>query len=492
MGDFFMEKSYLQKVKYIRNAFNGWDDIVIKEITIGIGIKMLVCYIDDLIDRDMLEENVIKGLLVDIALTGVSESNCVEEYINRGIISADYKDVDNIDEGIAQVLTGNTLLIFEKRSSLIVVSTKGFPKRGIDKPETEIAVQGPQEAFSESLRTNTVLIRRRIRDTSLKCKQFQVGEISKTDVAIMYIEGIARAEVVMELERRIKSVAVDVVLDSGYMEQLMNKNIKTPFPMAQLTERPDKVGAELTQGRVAVIVDNSPFVILLPVVLASFYQASEDYYQGWQISSFIRIIRYIAGFLAFALPGLYIAITVYSPSILPLELVLRLAEARKSVPIPTVLEVVVMELAFEALREAGIRLPSSIGSTLGIVGGIVVGQAAVDAGLISPMVVIIISLTGICSFAIPNISLVSTYRLLKYFVIFLSAVFGMPGFVFSILTILIHLVKLSCYGVPYLYPFGGMEKTIGEDLKDTIFRFPLCSMKKRPVFAEDKNKKRMR
>lgn len=489
MGDFFMDKEYLDRKSFLEQTFSDWGDIVIKEIIIGTGTKMLVCYIDDLINRDILEENVIKGLLVDIALTGVSESNSVEEYIKKGILLADYKDADNIDAGITEILAGNTLLIFENREKPIVAATKGFPKRGIDKPDTEIAVQGPQEAFSESFRTNTALIRRRIRDTSLKCKQFKIGKISKTDIAIMYIEGVARYEIVMEAERRIKAIDADVIVDSGYIEQFIDKNWKSPFPQIQLTERPDKVGAELAQGRIAVVVDTTPFVILLPVVLSSFYQASEDYYQGWQISSFVRLIRFIAGFLAFALPGLYIAITVYNPSILPVELALRLAGARKSVPIPTVLEVVLMELAFEALREAGIRLPSSIGSTLGIVGGIIVGQAAVDAGLISPMVVIIISLTGICSFAIPSLSLVSAYRLLKYFVIFSASVAGMLGFVFSVLLIVVHLVKLSSFGVPYIYPLGGMEKNIREDLKDTIFRFPLFTMKKTSVFTAEKKRK---
>lgn len=491
MGD-FMDRAYEEKKNYINHAFKDWGDIVINEMVIGNGKRMTICYIDDLVNRDLLEESVLKGLMIDIRLTGATDNISVEDYIKRGILTADYKDTQSIEQGISEVLDGNTLLIFEGRQKGISISSKGFPTRGVNKPETEIAVQGPRDAFSESFRTNTVLIRRRIRDTALKCKQFKIGKRSKTDVAVMYIEGIARSEIVMETVRRLKSIDVDVIMDSSYIQQFVEDNPKSPFPQMQLTERPDKVGAELAQGRIAVVVDNSPFVILVPVVLSSFYQASEDYYQSFYISSFIRVIRYVAGFLAVALPGLFIAITVYNPAMLPVELTLRLAGARKTVPIPTVLEVVLMELAFEALREAGIRLPSSIGSTLGIVGGIIVGQAAVDAGLISPMVVIIISLTGICSFAIPNLALVSAYRILKYFVIFSSAVAGMFGFVISALTILVHLIKLESFGIPYLYPFGGMEESISEDLKDTALRFPLFTMKKRPVFATESNKKRMK
>jgi spore germination protein len=210
-------------------------------------------------------------------------------------------------------------------------------------------------------------------------------------------------------------------------------------------------------------------------VLASFYQASEDYYQRWEIMSFVRIIRYIAGFFAFALPGLYAAVTLYQPSMIAGELAFKLAGARTTVPIPTIAELIFMELAFEALREAGIRLPSAIGSTLGIVGGIIIGQAAVDAGLVSPMVVIVVALTGICSFAVPNISLTSAYRLVKYFIILLSAVLGLYGWFIGIIAVLVHLCSLKSFGIPYIYPFAAASNI--SELKDSFIRAPLRKMK---------------
>ena len=348
----------------------------------------------------------------------------------------------------------------------------------MDKRDTEIAVFGPQEAFSESLRTDTALIRRRIRDTSLKCIQKKKGNISNTDIAIMYMDGIADDELVNKIENIIDNTDTDMIYDSGFLEQYIEENEYSPFPQIQLTERPDKAAGEIADGRIAIIVDTSPFVILLPAVFASFYNASEDHYQRWEITSFVRLIRYIAGFIAFALPGLYIATTLYNPSMLPGELVLAMARARLDVPLPTVVEIVILEIIFETLREAGIRAPSSIGSTLGIVGGIIIGQAAVEASLVSPMAVIIISLTAICSFSIPSTELSSAYRLVKYFVIFMSATAGLFGFISGVITVLVHMAGLKSFGVCYIAPFSGVNEGRYDKLKDTVLRLPFKGRKK--------------
>ncbi|MBR1735704.1 MAG: spore germination protein, partial [Firmicutes bacterium] len=368
-----------------------------------------------------------------------------------------------------------------------------YASRGVTEADTEIAVQGSKEAFSESLRTNTVLLRRRIRDTNLKLKHFKIGKRSKTDIVISYIDDIVRQEILLELEHRLCAIDIDSILDSGYIEQLTEDSPYSPFPQMQLTERPDKAAAALLDGRIAIIVDNTPFVIILPSTFSSFYQASEDYYQRWEIMSFVRILRYIAGFLAVALPGFYLAAATFHPSMIPMELMFRMSSARESVPLPAVLEVLLMELAFETLREAGIRLPSAIGSTLGIVGGIIIGQAAVDAGLVSPIVVIIISVTAICSFAIPNIALVSAYRLTKYFVILMSASFGLYGFCLAMLFILSHLSSLTSFGIPYMYPFTSSPDADDKTLyNDTFFRLPIFRNTRRSIFAADNQKIKQR
>lgn len=471
-----LDKAIDKNIEIVNSAFEDWGDIVKRKLYIGENKDraVFICYIDDMANRTLIEGSVLKGLMVGIRLTDTSDYS-ISSLLDGGITTADIKYSDNIYEAIDEVMAGNSMLLIDGYDKAVVISTKGFPKRGVDKPENEIAVQGPKEAFAESIRINTVLIRRRIRDTNLKCKQMKIGRRSKTDIAVMYLKGTVREDILAEVIKRLENVDIDAVLDSGYIEQYIEDSKTSPFPLVQLTERPDKAAAEILEGRVAVVVDNSPFVMLVPVVLASFYQASEDYYQRWEIMSFVRIIRYLAGFFSFALPGLYIAVTLYQPSMIAGELAFKLAGARATVPIPTIAEVIFMELAFEALREAGIRLPSSVGSTLGIVGGIIIGQAAVEAGLVSPMVVIIVALTGICSFAVPNIALVSAYRLVKYIVIALSAVLGLFGWFLGVILVITHLCSLKSFGIPYIYPFAAAKGV--KELRDSIIRAPLNKMK---------------
>lgn len=471
-----LDKAIDKNIEIVNSAFEDWGDIVKRRLYIGENKDraVFICYIDDMANRTLIEGSVLKGLMVGIRLTDTSDYS-ISSLLDGGVTTADIKYSDNIYEAIDEVMAGNSMLLIDGYDKAVVISTKGFPKRGVDKPENEIAVQGPKEAFAESIRINTVLIRRRIRDTNLKCKQMKIGRRSKTDIAVMYLKGTVREDILAEVIKRLENVDIEAVLDSGYIEQYIEDSKTSPFPLVQLTERPDKAAAEILEGRVAVVVDNSPFVMLVPVVLASFYQASEDYYQRWEIMSFVRIIRYLAGFFAFALPGLYIAVTLYQPSMIAGELAFKLAGARATVPIPTIAEVIFMELAFEALREAGIRLPSSVGSTLGIVGGIIIGQAAVEAGLVSPMVVIIVALTGICSFAVPNIALASAYRLVKYIVIALSSALGLFGWFLGVILVITHLCSLKSFGIPYIYPFAAAKGV--KELRDSIIRAPLNKMK---------------
>ncbi|MDE6357674.1 MAG: spore germination protein, partial [Eubacteriales bacterium] len=362
-------------------------------------------FIDKIISSLMLESREVEPDLDDIKgslFTGIKDGS---------MPTADLTEETDFENVINEILVGNTVIFVDGFEKCIILSTKGFPRRSVSNADTEVVVQGSKEAFTETFRVNSVLIRRRIRDTNLKLKQMRIGRRSQTDIGIMYMQDLVRPEILDEVLKRLKKIDIDAILDSGYIEQFIEDDFLSPFPQMQMTERPDKVASALLEGRVAIIVDNTPFVIIVPTVLASFYQSAEDYYQRWGIMSFIRIIRYIAGALAVCLPGMYIAIAVYHPSMIPMELIIKMSDARKTVPIPAVLEIILMELAFETLREAGIRLPQAIGSTLGIVGGIIIGQAAVEAGLVSPIVVIVISLTAICSFAIPNIALVAGYRI---------------------------------------------------------------------------------
>ena len=302
----------------------------------------------------------------------------------------------------------------------------------------------------------------------------------------MYMEDLVRPEVLEKIEKQLDDMNIDSLLDSGSMEQLLERRQYSPFPQLQMTERPDKTASALLEGRVVLLVDNTPYAILLPATLNTFFQAAEDYYERWFIMSFIRMIRYGAAFLAVILPGLYIAFSVYHPQLMPTALALKVASTREAIPFSVIGEVVIMELAFELLREAGIRLPSPVSSTIGIVGGIIIGSAAVEAGIVSPVVVIVAALTGICSFVIPNVSIVSGLRISKYLVIGMAAVFGMFGVWAALLLLLGHLASLTSYGIPYLYPYCSSSINHDQDWEDSIFRLPLSKMKGRPIFVRRK------
>ncbi len=478
--------------------FKDVQDVVKRKVKIGDGFKQEVYffYLDMLVDKDFLSEHILSNLMLTIRQIPPTyaeiKGDILEAIKNGGLPVVDVRDTEDMDDAVKSILSGDTIMFLEGYAKAVVLSTKGWPNRGVPTADTEVVIQGSKDAFSEVFRINTMLIRRRIRDTALKMKQMQIGRRTKTDIAVVYMEGIVRPKILENALKRLENIDIDGITDSGYIEQLIEDDWRSPFPQAQVTERPDKAASALLEGRIVIVVDNSPFVVIIPATLNTFYQSPDDYNQRWEISSFIRLLRFIAGFAALALPGLYLAMAVYHPSMIPSLLVFKMAGARQTVPFPAVFEILLMEIAFELLREAGIRLPSPIGSTIGIVGGIIIGQAAVEAGLVSPIVVIVIAITGICGFVIPHVSLVNAFRILKYLIILLTSCLGFFGFWLAILLILIHLVTLKSFGIPYVFPFSSSETNGYSDLKDSIFRMPLFMMKKRPVFSNPDNTTRLR
>ncbi len=487
-----------ENISNFEYLFQDCGDLVKRKFPIGVNknIWAYIAYIDVMIDRRVIEESILEQLIVQVRDVPKSientEENIFEFIKNGGIATADVKEIEKMDDVALAVLSGDTVLFIDGYDKVLLISTKGWPSRGITEPDTEAVVKGSKEGFTEVFRFNTVLIRRRIRDTKLKIKQLQVGLRSRTDIGLVYLEDVAKPAIVSEITERLNDFVVDGVIDSGMLEQLMEKDWHSPFPKIQTTQRPDKAASAILEGRVVIIVDNSPFVLLLPTTLNAFFQASEDYTQRWMIMSFFRVVRYMAAFVAIALPGLYIALTTFHPSMIPTSLIYSFAASRQGVPFPAVIEVIIMELAFELLREAGVRLPGPIGNTIGIVGGLIIGQAVVEANLVSPIIVIIVAVTAISSFAIPNYSLTTAFILMKFVIIALSATLGLYGFWVGILAQLIHLVSLKSFGVPYLSPFVSGEINEYSDLKDSILRFPTFLLKKRPVFSKEDNRVRLK
>lgn len=484
-------------IKNVETIFKDCADIVKREIKVSCEkpFRIYGVYTDGLINREILENFLLKNLFNYKNLEGQikdTESERTQLIMQHFSSTFDVKETDKMNDLIKSILSGDSAIFVEGCKKGLIIATRSWAARGVSEPQTESVVRGPREGFTETIRFNTVLVRRRIRDTKLKFKVISYGTRSKTDVVIAYIEDIAKPELVEEVMTRLNKYVIDAVLDSGYIEQLIEDSWKSPFPQTQATERPDKFAASLLEGKVGILVDTSPFGIIVPATLNSFYQASEDYYQRWQIMSFTRILRYLVSFLSFTLPGLYVAVLNFHPEILPTPFAISIAASREGITFSTVTEIVLMEIVFELFREAGIRAPGAIGHVISLVGGLVIGQALVDSNIISPMILIIIAFTAICTFAVPDYNLTSAFRLVRYLFIIISAMFGLYGFLIAWLLMLAHLSSLESFKIPYLAPYNISDQNRATDLKDTILRFPTFMQATRPIFAQSMQRIRLR
>ena len=453
-------------------------------------LRCMVAYIEIVSSASSYGSSEIGRLLQTLCAQNPKEVCAFLAKNGRGMTDVTfYTDLKEAAQGL---LTGDMILFVDGLDQVMKIPDKGYPGQGVQSAESEKVTRGSNEGFSDSVKTNTALIRKRLRATELKNVETKAGRRTNTLVNLMYMEGIAKKEVLEELLRRLDLFEIDGIMDSGMLEQLAERHWSSPFPQFQTTERPDRAVHALLEGRIILLCDNSPLALILPTDFNSFLQTSDDYYNRFEIASLERIIRYLAAFFALSLPGLYLAVINFHTSLLPTNLLLTFAQARAGVPFSSLTELLLMELGFELLREAGVRLPGTMGNTIGIVGGLIIGTAAVDAGLASPVVVIVVAFTALSSFAIPSEEFANAFRLLKFFLIFASAWLGFFGYLTGMLAILIHLSALRSFGVPYLLPFASSEVDDGAQLKDSIFRFPLFCLRKRPVYAKENNRIRFR
>ncbi len=480
-------------IDILKKLFEGCGDIVQKEFLLKRmqgTVKIYVIYTDGLVDRVTIEDAIIKPLVYEWRLT--DSKDIMNSILYKESHTVDIKKEQSFDKALMSVTKGDTVIFIDGYSEVLIVSTKKAPVRSISENDTEGGMRGPRDSFNENFRFSTALIRRRIRDPKLKVEQGIIGQRSRTDYAIMYIKDLASDELVQNVKDKMEKYDIDGIFDSGMAEHLMEDNWYSIFPLFQSTTRPDKVAAGIMEGRVAIVFDNSPEVVIAPSNFNMLLQASDDYYNRWAVGTFARIIRYIAAFLAIALPGFYIATTMYHSEMIPDKLLYAIASARSMVTFPVVVEMLIMEFLFELLREAGIRLPGPLGNTIGVVGGLIVGQSAVEAGIVSTIVVIVVALAAIASFAIPNEEFASSFRLLKFFIILTSAFFGLYGFIMGLLVIAVHLSGLKSFGVPYMMPVVAGNDNDNEERRDFVFRLPIRFMKKRPFWVNDKNKVRLK
>lgn len=460
--------SFEDNISQLDNAFKGCADIVCLEVNLA--------YMNNTKGKIYFIESAVTNVTIRKVMLGLS----------------DVFELNTIEDVISTVLCGNAGLIIEGKNYALKIRSDGYPSLGVQEAKDEQVLRGSNEGFSDSYKTNQSLIRKRIRSTELKIEEVHLGERTNTGLAILYMDTIVRKEILNEVKKRLESFKIDGILDSGVIEQLTMDNEYSPFPQYMTTQRPDKASLSLLNGHIIILVDNSPIALILPVNFGTFLKAADDYYNRWEIVSFVRILRYIAIFFAMSLPALYVSIMNFHTEILPADIIRVFVSSREGIPYPVLVEVLIMEIAFELIREAGVRIPGPMGNTIGIVGGLIVGSAAVDANLASPIIVIVVALTALCSFTIPNDEFSSAFRLLKYYLIILAGVWGIYGFIMGLLSIVIHLSGLKSYGFPYLGPVAAGELNNNQDERDFLIRLPYMHMKKRPIFARKSNRTRYR
>lgn len=473
-----------ENIKAYRQIYKDCSDIKMREMMLGRkkNIRCFLAYIEVAVSNILMETTALGRLLSYLEQAPGEE---IVEILDKNALGiADVTPFETMEEAAQGMLTGDAILFVDGYPKALKISDKGYPNMGVTEADSEKVIRGSNEGFADSIKVNTALIRKRVRSTKVKVKEMRPGVRSHTNVNLVYMEDLAYPEIIAEVEKRLNRYEIDGVLDSGVIEQLAEEKWYSPFPQFQTTQRPDRAAMAILEGRVVVLSDNSPVALILPTDYNSFIKTSDDYYNRWEVATFGRLLRYIASFFAMTFPGLYLAVTNFHTQVLPTTLLLSFQAARQGVPFPAVFEVLLMEISFELLREAGVRLPGAMGNTIGIVGGLIIGQAAVEANLVSPIVVIIVAFTALCSFAIPNEEFAFSFRILKFVFIAVCAWLGYFGFLISLLMVLIHLSHLTSFGIPYLMPFVGPELTGYEDQRDFLWRFPLRRITKRPIYAK--------
>ena len=476
--------------KYLRSRLENCSDILIRPMRLGDKHKVdcLMVYIEVAVSNMMLDDSAL-GKMIN-HFWEISPED-IQEFVRHNSLGiADVKKLENLDESIDAMLAGNAVFFIDGYDKAMKISSKGYPSTGVMEAESEKVLRGSREGFSDSVKSNSALVRKRLRDTRLKVEEYKIGVRSHTLTQVLYMDDLVHEGLLEEVKERLEEFQIDGILDSGMLEQLTEDVWYSPFPQYQTTERPDRAVQEILKGKVVILCDNSPEALILPGNFNSFMESSEDWYHRFEMASFLRILRYLAVIMATVLPGLYLAVIRFHTQILPSALILSFAEAREGVPFSSVVELIFLELAFELIREAGVRVPGSLGNAIGIVGGLVIGQAAVEANLVSPIVVMIVALTALGSMTVPNEEFAAAFRLVKYGFLILGGYLGIYGIVLGVYLVIGHLAGLISFGIPYLVPF--IKKEQKGSRGEGVLRVPLRKRVLRPLYAREEQKIRLK
>ncbi len=486
-----LSKNLEENLKILREALGSSNDVIIREIKISphSNVDAAVIYIDGLVDRNLLNHDILQPLMFNLQIIKDNASHnhtSLIDYIKSSVLNVgQITVVQDIDRVIAQVLTGHIAILAEGVSRALLIDAKGWETRRIEEPKNELSVRGSKESFTETLRTNTALLRRKIRDPHLTFQSLQIGERSKTDLSIVYIKGITPENLIEEINQRLQRIDTDTILDVSYIEQFIEDSPNSLFPTVGSSERPDVVVARILEGRAAILLDGSPMALVVPFLFIEGFQNPDDYYARPFFATLVRWIRLLGYLLSIYLPGIFVSLKTFHPELFPTQLLISVAAAREGLPLPVVLEALLMLLLFEILREAGLRMPRSLGQAVSIVGALVIGQAAVSAGLVGAPMVIVIATTAIASFLV--IPYADSGTLYRFIMTVAGGLLGLFGIVLVSLEMLSHLASLRSLGVAYLSPVTPLNI---RGLRDTFIRAPLWAMDSRPASLDSPDTKR--
>lgn len=483
-----MARPLAENLEYLKRTLSHFSDAVFKELDVGqTGFQVMIIYLSQLADIHVVNEQIVKPMI----LAGLGEDKPAytpetlkEDLLQKTASSLKMETGEFLDKCVLEVLSGNTCLLIEGIDEALIVETANFPARAVEEPSTETLVRGPRQGFVEDIASNLAIIRRHVKDVGLKIDNYHVGRRSSRKLAVLYIADIVNRDLVQDIKKRIESIDVDDVLDTGIVEQFIEDNPWSPFPQLQATERSDKAINALMSGRVVIMLDGTPFVVIAPMTFWMLAQSPEDYYERFPLGTFFRMLRLTALFIATFLPSLYVSLVSFHPGLIPPELVMSIVAAREGIPFPVLVEALIMEVSLEILREASLRLPKGIGQVIGIVGGLVIGQAAVEASIVSSFMIIIVGLTAISSFASPQYSGSIGIRLLRFPIMMVAAVYGLYGVILSFIFLGTHMVRLKSFGVSYMAPLAPIRF---RDQQDTLIRVPYRYFKKRSMTLKTQN-----
>lgn len=461
----------------LKQVFHHCSDIIYREFTIQGQTKLLLVYAEGMIDTNFIASNVLKPLMYGGLPQGLGPIDSLAQMCEQELFSVLLtKKLTDFEDIAEQILKGSVAIFANGESVALLAHVEKFETRAIEESGNEPTIRGPRESFTEKLQTNITMLRRIIATPKLKMETFKVGKLTQTDVVVTYIEGIVIESVLNEVRKRIEQIRLDGVLESGYIEESIETSRYSPFPQMLNTERPDVTAAGLLEGKVAILTNGTPFALVVPMTFWSGLHAPDDYYERFIFVSLNRWVRYILAVFSVLFPSIYIALTNFHPEMVPPKLMLSIATLRERAPFPTVIEVFMMEFMIEGLREAGIRLPKQIGPLVSVVGALVLGEAAVRAGIISAPIVIVVSAAGISSFIIPRYRFGFPLRMIRFPFLILSGVFGLYGLAIGLIAVSIHLINLAPFGTPYLTP---MAPIVTQRLKDVLMRWPRSPARKK-------------